>query len=176
MREIIAPGFANRICFLLLLSALNLAPAWATEITLQDRNPKSRRTAVLEDNEKVAYLYLTQPGTSAPDRDAIAYSRVRPVGTVDWKKLKETGEPPMLGADVASPRAVITFPKAKEFSFRWAKDGHSVALLRNGEPIAMATATDRAGYSKAVAKPGRLANPWDEKRYVELIGESNSVR
>ena len=163
-------GPLPRLVQLLLLSALWCAHASAAEINLQAQHAKSRRQAVLQDNEKVAYLYLTRPDSQNPERDAIAYSRVRLVPTVDWKKMKETGEPPLLGADVASARAVITFPKEREFNFRWSKDGHSVALLRNGEPIAMVTATDTQGYSKAVAKPSRLAKPWDETRYDKLIG------
>jgi len=159
----------RRIFPFLLLSALWPAYVSAEEMVVQEQHPKSRRVAILEDNEKIAYLYLTQPESRIPERDAVAYSRVRLPPTVDWKKLKETGEPPLLGADVASPRAVITFPKAREFSFRWSKDGHSVALLRNGEPIALVTVADRVGYSKAIAKRSRLAKPWDEKRYIELI-------
>ena len=164
------PALLSRLSQVLLLSALCCAFASAAEINLQAQHPKSRRQAVLEDNEKIAYLYLTRPNSQAPERDAVAYSRVRPVPTVDWKKMKETGEPPLLGADIASARAIITFPKQREFTFLWSKDGHSVALLRNGEPIAMVTAADTSGYSKAVAKGSRLAKPWDEKRYAELIG------
>ncbi len=160
----------HRLFLLLLLSLVWPAQAMAEEIILQVEHPKSRRMAILEDNEKVAYLYLTQPGVPRPARDAVVYSRVALLPSVDWKKLKETGEPPQLAADVASSRAVIADPKAKEFSFRWSQDGHSVALLRNGEPIAMATARDALGYSKAIAKRSRLAKAWDEKRYVELIG------
>lgn len=162
----------HRVFLALSLSAFWPAHAWAAEIVLQAQHPKSLRVAVLEDNEKIAYLYLTKPDTQIPERDAVAYSRVRLVPTVDWKKVKETGEPPPLGADVGSARAIITFPKQREFSFRWSKDGHSVALLRNGEPIAMVTATDRLGFSKAVAKRSRLAKPWDENRYAELIGQA----
>lgn len=163
-------GPLSRLFQVLLLSALCTAFASAAEINLQAQHPKSRRQAVLEDNEKVAYLYLTGANSQVPERDAIAYSRVRLVPAMDWKKMKETGEPPLLGADIASARAIITFPKQREFTFRWSKDGHSVALLRNGEPIAMVAAADASGYSKAVAKRSRLAKPWDEKRYAELIG------
>jgi hypothetical protein len=158
-----------RFLFAALLSASWLAGAWAGQISLQEQHPKSKRAAVLEDNEKVAYLYLIPAGKQAPDRATVAYSRVPPVPVVDWKKSNETGEPPLIARDVASARAVIVFPKKREFSFRWSHDGHAVALLRNGEPIALASAAEPVGYSKAVAKPGKLAKPWDQKRYAELI-------
>jgi hypothetical protein len=156
--------------FTLLLSALWPAQALAEKVYLHSQHPASQRIAMLDDDEKVAYLYLTQPSAERPERDAVAYSRVPLVPKVDWQRVKKTGAPPPLSADIASRQAIVAAPEAKEFSFRWSADGHSVALLRNGEPIALATMRDRLGYSKAVAKPSRLANPWNQKRYAELIG------
>lgn len=153
-----------------LLCALWPAQALAEPISIHSVHPKSARTAVLDDDGKIAYMYLTQSGTETPVRDAVVYSRVPLIPKVDWEQVKKTGEPPPLSADVASPQAIMKEPKANEFSFRWSLDGHSVALLRHGKPIALASARERLGYSKAVAKPSPLANPWDQKRYVELMG------
>lgn len=161
----------QRFILPLFIALLAPAGALAQEILLQVEHPKSRRLAIMEDNQKVAYLYLTQAGTVRPARDAVAYSRVPLPRAMDWKKLKETGEPPLLAADIASASAVIAAPQAGEFSFRWSADGHSVALLHHDQPIAMATARDPLGYSKAVAKRSRLANAWSQKRYAELFGD-----
>jgi hypothetical protein len=160
----------RHLFLVLLLSALWPAQALAEKIYVHSQHPKSLRIAVLDDDEKVAYLYLMRPSSDRPERDAVAYSRVPLVAKVDWQQVKKTGVPPPLSADVASRQAIVAAPEAKEFSFLWSADGHSVALLRNGEPIALATMRDRLGFSKAVAKTGRLANAWNQKRYVELMG------
>lgn len=161
----------RHLFFVLLLSVLWPAQALAERIYVHSQHPKSLRMAVLEDDEKVAYLYLTEPSSDKPERDAVVYSRVRLIAKVDWQQVNKTGEPPPLSADIASRQAIVATPEAKEFSFRWSADGHSVALLRNGEPIAMATMRDRLGYSKAVAKSSRLANAWNQQRYAELLDQ-----
>jgi hypothetical protein len=158
---------------LVALALLVIAPSsMAKNIFIQSHNATSDRLAVFEDDEKVAYLYLTKPGTQMPEKDAIAYSRIALVEKVDWKKTKKTGDAPSLSKSVASRAAIIKNPEEGEFSFKWSADGQSVALLRKGEPIALASATEKLGYSKAVAKPSRLANPWNQKRYEALFGKS----
>lgn len=51
----------------------------AEDIFISTHNAISNRFAVFEDNEKVAFLYLTEVGSQNPIKDAIAYSRVPPV-------------------------------------------------------------------------------------------------
>lgn len=143
----------------------------AKDIFVHSHNPTSNRLAVFQDDESVAYLYLTKPGTQKPEKDAIAYSRVPLVAKVDWSKIKETGETPHLSQDIASSTAVVKNPLESEFSFKWSTDGHAVALFRNSVPIAFASASDKFGYSKAVAKSSPLANAWDQKRYEALFGK-----
>jgi len=111
------------------------------------------------------YLYLTKPGTQQPERDAIAYMRISPVERADWERIQKTGETPLLSKDLASAEAQITNPAAREFSFRWSRDGNAVALLRNGVPIAFASISDRYGYSKAVSKDSPMASAWNQAKY-----------
>lgn len=137
-----------RTFLLLFVLSMSSTVATAKDIFIHSHNPISNRLAVFEDNEKVAFLYLTKAGTQKPEKDAIAYSRVPLVAKVDWKRIKETGESPPLSQEVASPTAIVTNPVESEFSFKWSADGHAVALLRQGTPIAFATASDKFGYSK----------------------------
>lgn len=137
----------------------------AKKIFIHSKNPTSMRLAIFEDNEKVAFLYLTKPDTQTPEKDVVAYSRVPLVASVDWKKIKETGDVPPLTKYVASSLAIIQNPIAAEFSFMWSADGNAVALLRNNRPIAFASTTEKFGYSKAVVRPSALANPWDQQRF-----------
>ena len=143
----------------------------AKDIFISSHNAISNRYSVFEDNEKVAFLYLTDIGIQKPIKDAIAYSRVPPVEKVDWEKIKETGDVPPLEQAIASNVAVIPNPSEKEFSFKWSPDGNAVALIRNGKPIAFISVKEKYGYSKAVAKSSRLANAWDQKKYESIFGK-----
>ena len=147
------------------------ASAMAQSIFLTSVHPTSKRSAVLEDDSKVAYLYLTAPGTQRPEKDAIVYSRVPPVSKVDWEQIKQTGTTPMLRQDIASSTAVLVAPQEREFSFKWSRDGNSVAVLRSGTPMAFATMSERFGYSKAVSVSSPLANAWDQSKYTSLFAE-----
>lgn len=142
----------------------------AEEMFLQSQSPVSKRLAVLEDDGRVAFLYLTEPSIPKPVKDAIVYMRVQPIDAVDWERIKKTGDTPLLRRDLASPSAVITNPKAPEFSFNWSTDGESVAVLRNGQPLAFASAKNQYGYSRAVSVTSPLAIAWDEARYTTLFG------
>jgi hypothetical protein len=145
------------------------ASAMAQGLFLQSRHEVSKRFAVFEDDERVAYLYLTKPGTQQPEKDAIAYSRIEPVDRVEWEAIKKTGGTPMLMKELASEAAVVKMPIEQEFSFKWSRDGNAIALLRNGAPIAFASASEQFGYSKAVAKASPLANAWDQVKYESLF-------
>lgn len=153
------------IGFLLISSSVVMSK----DIFIHSHNTVSGRYAILEDDQKVAYLYLTKPGTQKPEKDAIAYSRLALAEKIDWEHIKRSGEAPPLARDMASPAAIIQNPQDSKFSFKWSADGQAVALIRNGEPIAFAAATEKFSYSKAVAKPSPLANPWDQKLYEALF-------
>ena len=141
------------------------------EIFLESQSPVSKRYAVLEDNGKIAFLYLTESGIPKPMKDAVVYMRVPPVEAVDWERIKKSVETPLLRKDLASATAVIKNPKASEFKFKWSADGDSVAVLRDGQPLAFASVKERFGYSRAVSTTCPLANAWDPARYTSLFGQ-----
>ena len=160
-----------RLWLATLLDALAPQLAMAEDIFLESQSPVSKRYAVLEDNGKIAFLYLTAPGIRKPMKDAVVYIRVPPVEAIDWERIKKSGETPLLRKDLASPTAVIKNPKASEFKFKWSADGDSVAVLRDGQPLAFATIKERFGYSRAVSITSPLANAWDQARYISLFGQ-----
>lgn len=140
------------------------------DIFISSHNTISNRFAVFEDNEKIAFLYLTESESQKPIKDAIAYTRIPPISKSDWKNIEQTGNASPLEQSLTSPEAVIANPLEKDFSFRWSADGHAVALLRHGKPIAFAVASEKFGYSKAVSKSTNLANLWDQVKYESIFG------
>ncbi|RTL32718.1 MAG: hypothetical protein EKK49_10580 [Rhodocyclaceae bacterium] len=163
-------GLFLRSIFFAFALFLENSPAMSQEIFLQSHCTASDRLAILEDDQQVAYLYLTKPGSQKIERDAIAYSRVPPIGPMDWDAIKKSKSTPQLLQSIASSSAVVPNPIDREFSFKWAPDGNAVALLRNGSPMAFISVEEPFGYSKAVAKSSPLANAWDQEKYESLFG------
>jgi hypothetical protein len=134
-------------------------------IFLEHQHAASRRLVVLEADDRCAWLYLTEPGSRRPERDAFAYSP-GPLTTAEQVRAEaKEGLAPSLPSDYASGRAVIADARAEDFTFLWAADGESVALLRRDEPIAMIVAGSKRGHSKALARSAPHGEPWDEVAY-----------
>lgn len=142
----------------------------ATDIFICSHNPVSGRLAILDDNERVAFLYLTQRGTQKPEKDAIAYMRLTPPETVDSKQMAKEGEAPLLSSEFATVEAVIANPSEKDFSFQWSSTGEAAVLLYKNLPIALVSASEKRGYSRSVSKENPLANPWNSRLYASLFG------
>jgi len=89
-----------RLWLATLLVALAPQLAMAEDIFLESQSPVSKRYAVLEDNGKIAFLYLTAPGIPKPMKDAVVCIRVPPVEAIDWERIKKSGETPLLRKDL----------------------------------------------------------------------------
>jgi len=142
-------------------STMALSPAEPLFFSIQ--HSASKRFAILEETDGIAWLYLTVPGAPKPEKDALAYSTKTPDEKTDWSKVKE-GHPPTLSKEFASERAVIRGAKEVDFTFDWADQGESVALRFKGEVIAMILRDDARGFSLALTKDGPLGHPLDLAR------------
>ncbi|MFY0701413.1 MAG: hypothetical protein JXR04_11355 [Bermanella sp.] len=143
----------------------------AEGLFIHSHSDVSGRFAILDEDEQVAFLYLSKPYTQEPEKDAIAYMRVSPPKDVDWAQMAKSGMPPVLSEKFASSTATIRSAKESQFSFQWSIDGNSAALLYNGKPIAFVSSSEPIGYSKAVAKENKLTNPWSESLYDKLFSK-----
>ncbi len=141
----------------------------AEGIFIHSHSAVSNRFAILDETDKVAFLYLTKPGEQSPSNDAIAYMRVKPPVNFDWKAAASEGEPPLLPAKFASEKAVITGTSEADFSFKWSCDGNSVALNYKNEPIAFVVGSEPTGFSKAVSVDNALTNPWVQVLYTKYF-------
>ncbi len=143
----------------------------AQDIFLQSNSTVSDRTATFEDDERVAWLYLSAPGNGHIEKDAIVYMRVAPIDRAAFEALRRAKARPLLLKEIASGEAVVHDPEETEFSFRWSRDGQAVAILRNGVARAYVTAGERFGYSKAVSASSPFAYAWDQTRYDALFAQ-----
>jgi len=143
----------------------------ADQIFLNSKNAVSGRTAILEDDGQAAYLYLTAPSSTRIERDVILYMRIQPIAEGEWIKIMMAKSTPRLTIDIASPTAVIKDPVEREFEFLWSQDGNSVAALRHGMPLGFTSATERLGYSKAIAVTSAFARFWEQAKYEEVFNK-----
>lgn len=138
-----------------------------TELFLQERHPHSGRHAFLEEQNGSAFLYLTEAGSTRIVRDSLVYLRVAP--DPERPVVQRRGEPPVVRPDVVTPAAVLPGAHEAEFTFRWARDGNAVAVLRSLAPVAFVAVTEPRGFTRAVNRRCSIANPWDDKKYEAIF-------
>lgn len=144
-------------------------------IFLSWRHPVSHRTAILEEIDGMVWLYLSLPQTTEPARDCPAFVTDTPPDSVDWERIKQTGESPGITKDIATERALIEHPSPEDFSAVWSSDGGSVALRHRGELICMIVAGHKrghSGHSKAVAGSSPLGEPFDDSLFASTFTTS----
>lgn len=117
----------------------------------------------------MVWLYLTLPQTTQPARDCPAFVTATPPDSVDWERIKQTGEPPGITKDMATDRALIERPSPEHFSTVWSSDGESVAVRHRGELICMVVAGQKRGHSKAVAGSSPLGEPFDDSLFTSTF-------
>lgn len=159
------PSVKMKIIILILLFP---SITMAGDIFLTNQNNTSNRWAILDDNGKSAWLYLSEKGSSKPYKDSFAYSPIEPVSKINLKAINK-GEPPVLSKDLASKNAVIENPNQSDFTFHWSKDGESVTLLYKSQPISMIVKESKLGFSKSLKKKSPLGIPWDDKIYIKYF-------
>ena len=135
---------------------------------LEDEHPASGRLAVLEDDGKSAWLYLTEPGTRKPAADAWVYNRI-PAPPMEAIKSYRGGPPPA-AQGYASESALCEDAVAYEWSFIWSSDGEAVAVVKDGQPVAFIVLGEKGGYSRELVKEGPWGHPWSEKLFRQKFG------
>ena len=135
---------------------------------LEDKHRASRRRAVLEDDGTSVWLYLTEPNSRKPAADAWVYNRIPAPPTEDIESYR--GGPPPAAQGYASEHAVCDDPLAHEWSFIWSTDGESVAVAKDGQPMAFIISGQKRGYSRELVQDGPWGHPWSQKLFRSKFG------
>lgn len=132
------------------------------------KHQASRRLAVLDDDGTSAWLYVTEPDSRKPAADAWVYNRIAapPAEAIESYR----GGPPPAAQGFAGESARCEDPSSHAWSFVWSPDGESVAVARDGEPVAFIVAGQKYGYSRNLAKEGPWGRPWSEELYLTTFG------
>lgn len=132
---------------------------------MDEFHPRSGRCVILEDNGSSAWLYLTSKEGKGIEKDAFAYSPIKPMDELNKAEIA-SGSPPVLIKRIASSEAVIEAIEEKKFEFKWSTTGESVALIYKNKPFAMIHAEFPRGFSRALTKESGFGNPWNQDAYI----------
>ncbi|HEV3145752.1 MAG TPA: hypothetical protein VGZ47_17825 [Gemmataceae bacterium] len=135
---------------------------------LEHKHRESRRLAVLEDNGTSARLYVTAVDSRIPVADAWVYNRIAAPPAEEIKSYR--GGPPLAAQGYASKDALCEDPSSHEWSFLWSQDGESVAVVKDGEPVAFIIGGQKGGYSRELIKDGPWGHPWSEEVFRSKFG------
>lgn len=137
-------------------------------IWLSDTHTVSGHSVVLEDDGRSCWLYLRDYPGGKVAKSVIAYSPIAPVSRSEFERKVGRGDTPILMADYASREAVITERYPDDFSFIWREDGRAVALRYRNEVLAVVSADEQYGSSRAVSRSGPFGDPLKLGRYAWL--------
>lgn len=131
------------------------------ELFLAVQHPLSRRHATIDDDGCCAWLYLSEPETTRPIADVWVYNRI------EAPPMEQIGSyrpnPPPAAVGYASSTALLLEPRKFQWTFIWSNEGESVALVRDGEPLAFILAGEKFGYSRLLVKDGPWGKVWSEE-------------
>lgn len=135
---------------------------------LEDEHAESGLLAVLEDDGTSAWLYIFDAASRKPHGDAWVYNRIAAPPTEAIKSYR--GGPPPAAQGYAGKDALCEDPSSHEWSFVWSVDGESVAVAKDGEPLAFIIGGQNGGYSRELVKDGPWGHPWSEKLFRSKFG------
>ena len=135
---------------------------------LEEAHPISHRRAILDDDGTSAWLYLTEPNSHKPVADAWVYNRIPAPAASTIKSYQ--GGPPPAALGYVTTTAICTHPAAFTWTFVWASNGDSVAVARDGKPVAFIIAGEGRGYSRELSKQGGWGSPWSDELFRQKFG------
>jgi hypothetical protein len=134
---------------------------------IDEQNLQSHRFAVLEDDGTSAWLYLTERNSQKPIADVWVYNRIPTPPTKDIQSYR--GGPPPAASGYASDLALCLTPTSHEWTLLWSADGESVAVTKDGVPVACIVAGQERGCSRELLMDGPWGNTWSDELYTEVF-------
>ena len=134
---------------------------------LSEQHPVSRRWAIVEDDGRVAWLYLTAPDSAKPVSDCWLYNRVPAPAECDLDAMR-AGDAPIAPQTVAGPGALMS-PSQDALRVRWSADGESVAVFVTDELLGFIPAGHRRGFSRHLTVSGAFGNVLDPYLFTSVF-------
>lgn len=134
---------------------------------LSEMHSVSRRFADFEDDGMSAWLYLTERDTRHVVADAWVYNRIAPPSREEVASFRPS--PPPAAVGFARDTALCASPERHQWAFLWSADGESVAVTKDGQPVACIIAGKERGYSRELVRDGPWGNVWSDCVFEEAF-------
>lgn len=135
------------------------------DLFVTEQHPVSDRWAILEDDGRVAWLYLTEPGSTTPVADCWLYNRVPAPVDIEFKR----GETPVATLSYLVSGEPFTPPSAEAIRFLWSADGDSIAVLFDQQVFGFIANASQPGYCKLLSAAGPFGAPLDQTVYSNVF-------
>jgi hypothetical protein len=143
--------------------------AASLDLFVSQQHPVSRLWAVVEDDGRVAWLYLTEPETRKPIADCWLYNRVATPPEFDSVR----GQPPVVPQTHAGAGATAQLPAAESVHLRWSRDGDSVAVFFHTELIGFIAHGHERGFSRHIRVSGPFGSALDTELFQRVFVETS---
>jgi hypothetical protein len=140
------------------------------DLFLSSEHQGSGCVAILDDDGTSAWLYLRKSRSDMPFADAWVYNRVPAPPMTAIQSYR--GRPPPAAQGYVSDAAICPVPGKHEWSFVWSSDGQSVAVLKDGLPVACIVAGDKRGHSRGLVQEGGWGHPWSDDVFDATFASS----
>lgn len=145
-----------------------------SDLLVTETSPYGSRSAVVEDDGRTVYLYLTAANPQNPEKDMSAVWVANLIAGPDERDLPsmEAGTPPLM------PRGGTCHPEGRpsyreeDLELVWFEEGDGVALLERGQPLAVIPGWSGFegfhGYARDAVGQQELA--WELAQALEGLG------
>jgi len=140
------------------------------DLTLEFDSEASGRSAVIADEGDSIWLYLTHPTRAEFERDCWLFNTPKAPDDPELERYEQQSVPPPAPARFINEGGVRPTPSEKSISVRWSADGNAVAVLVDGSPVGLASMSAECGMSRYLRESCPWGEPWDDARWVELLG------
>lgn len=135
------------------------------DLFVSEQHPASRRWAIIEDDGRVAWLYLTEPDIRKPIADCWLYNRVPTPPHFESVR----NQPPVVPQTHAATGATSQPPARESVHLRWSLDGESVAVFFGSELIGCIVCGQKRGYSLHIQISGPFGNVLDRELFQKVF-------
>jgi hypothetical protein len=138
------------------------------DLFISEQHPLSLRWAMIEDDGRVAWLYLTVPDSTKPIARCWLYNRIPAPPERNFAR----GETPVVPLTHAASGEPFTPPAASNVRFLWSTSGHAVAVYFGPDLIGFIASADGPGYSRHLKTSGPYGTPLDRALYSSVFAEA----
>jgi len=136
-------------------------------LLLSEQNPASGRNAIVADDGRACWLYLTAPNAVEPVADCWLYNAT----TSPRQRESQRGETPVVPLTHTEHSGSFEPPSQQSVIFRWSQDGNSVAVQFWNEVFGFIPRAG-SGYSKLLSLAGPYGNPIDMELYSRVFDKA----